>query len=233
MSMSLNPNIAEVASLIAEPTRATILMGLLDGRTLPASELARMSQITPQTASAHLSKMVEAGLLVMESHGRHRYYRIANEHVAHALEALMVISPVKKVRSLRESDQTKALCYARTCYDHLAGKVGVALTEAIVRLGFIEPSGLDYGITPKGTEFFTTFGINIENLRKGRRMFARQCLDWSERRYHLAGALGSALADRLFGLGWIVRIPGRRAVRITELGNKGLFQTFGLQLRQD
>lgn len=229
--MSLIPNIAEVAALIAEPTRATILLGLLDGRAMPASELARMSHITPQTASFHLSKMVEAGLLVMESHGRHRYYRIANEEVSHALEAIMAISPVKKVRSLREADQKRALNYARTCYDHLAGEVGVAVTEAILQLGFIEPSGRDYGITSKGAEFFTNFGINIEILLKGRRKVARKCLDWSERRYHIAGALGSALTDRFFTLGWIARIPNGRAVRITDMGKNGLNQTFGLQLR--
>lgn len=226
----MNPNISQVASLIADPSRATILMCLMDGRTLPAGELARMAQITPQTASSHLSKLVEGGLLAMESFGRHRYYRLANREVAQALEALTSISPVQKVRSLRESEQTKKLFFARTCYDHLAGEVGVALTESILELKLLTPDESDYKLTEKGKQFFKDFGIDMESWSKKRRHFARQCLDWSERRHHIAGALGAAIADRFFALGWIQRVPGNRSIQITETGKRGLFETFNLQL---
>jgi DNA-binding transcriptional ArsR family regulator len=229
--MSTNPNISKVASLIAEPSRAAILVGLLDGRTLLASELARIAGVTPQTASSHLSKLVEGGLLVMESRGRHRYYRLASPEVAYVLEAISTIAPPIKIRSLRESDQTKALCFARTCYDHLAGEIGVALTKAYIDSGWIVPEGRDYSVTSKGAAGFESFGINVHSLQKGRRIFARQCLDWSERRHHIAGTLGAAITSHLFALGWIQRIPSTRALVITEEGHAGLVQQFEISVK--
>ncbi|MCL6452163.1 MAG: helix-turn-helix domain-containing protein [Alicyclobacillus sp.] len=195
-----------------------MLMNLLGGRALPASELARAARVTPQTASSHLAKMVEGGLLVHEAYGRHRYYRLASEEVGQALEALNAIALPKPVRSLRESDQSKALHFARTCYDHLAGEVGVALTDRMLELGLIRAEGRDYVVTTDGAKWFPDFGIDLDGIRRGRRHFARECLDWSERRHHLAGALGAALTNRLFDLGWIERVPGGRAVRVTRTG---------------
>jgi DNA-binding transcriptional ArsR family regulator len=227
------PNIVEVASLIGDPSRAAMLMSLLSGRALPASELARAARVTPQTASSHLAKMVEGGLLLHESYGRHRYYRLASAEVGQALEALNAIAAPKPVRSLRESDQSKALHFARTCYDHIAGEVGVALTDRMLALGIISEDRRDFVVTTDGAKWFRDFGIDLDEIRRGRRHFARQCLDWSERRHHTAGALGAAVTSRLFNLGWIDRIPGGRAIRVTEHGFRGLSQEFGITFRDD
>lgn len=229
--MDSNPNIVEVASLIGDPSRAAMLLYLLGGKALPASELARAARVTPQTASFHLAKMVDGGLLVHESYGRHRYYRLASTEVGQALEALNAVAPTKPVRSLRESDQSKALHFARTCYDHIAGVVGVALTDKMLELEVLkEGEGLDFVITSDGMKWFGDFGIDLSGIQRGRRHLARQCLDWSERRHHMAGALGAALTNRLFELEWISRIPGGRAVRVTDKGFKGVEAEFGLTL---
>lgn len=224
------PNIVEVASLIGDPSRSAMLLNLLGGKALPASELARAARITPQTASSHLGKMVEGGLLVHESYGRHRYYRLASPEVGLALEALHSIARHKPTQSLRESDQSKALRYARTCYDHIAGEVGVAFTDRLLHLGVLEESGRDFSLSSKGISRLSDFGVSVTDLQKTRRSFARQCLDWSERRHHLAGSLGAAITGRLFELRWIARIPGGRAIRVTEDGFSGLESEFGLTL---
>lgn len=224
------PNIVEVASLIGDSSRAAMLMCLLSGKAMPASELARAARVTPQTASSHLAKMVEGGLLVHESNGRHRYYRLSNPEVGEVLEALNAIAQPKSVRSLRESEQSKALHFARTCYDHIAGEVGVTLTDRILELGVIKADERDFDLTVDGAKWFQGFGIDMDGLRRGRRHFARQCLDWSERRHHISGALGAALANRLFELKWIERIPGGRAVRVTDIGLQGFDKEFGVAL---
>ena len=230
MRLNTSPNIVEIASLIGEPSRVSILVSLLSGKALPASELARAARVTPQTASTHLAKLVEGGLLVSESHGRHRYYRLASAEVAHALEALLTIATPKPVRSLRESDQLRAMRFARTCYDHLAGEIGVALTQKMIEQQLIEASGQDYVLNEAGRQKLLALGVEVEGKPKSKRRFARQCLDWSERRHHLAGSLGASLTKRLFELGWIERLPGGRAVRITPDGSAGLFTEFGLQI---
>ncbi|QSO49794.1 ArsR/SmtB family transcription factor [Alicyclobacillus mengziensis] len=210
-----------------------MLMNLLGGKALPASELARAARVTPQTASSHLAKMVEGGLLVHESYGRHKYYRLASAEVGQALEALNAIAPPKPVRSLRESDQSKALHFARTCYDHIAGEVGVALTDRMLALGIISEDTRDFVVTTGGAKWLRNFGIDLDEIRCGRRHFARQCLDWSERRHHMAGALGAAVTSRLFDMGWIDRIPGGRAIRVTEQGFRGLSREFGITFGDD
>ena len=224
------PDLVSVAALIGDPSRAMILVRLLGGRAVPASELAAAAKITPQTASAHLSKLVNGGLLTVESHGRHRYYRLANEGVAHALETLNAIAPGRPLRSLRESDESRRLRFARTCYDHLAGEVGVAVTDQLLEQGALRPQGRDYELTATGDEVFARLGIRVSDLVGERRQFARQCLDWSERRYHLAGALGAALLARLTDLDWIERVGGSRAVRVTARGREGLQVQLGLVL---
>lgn len=230
MSAGAAPNIAEVASLIGDPSRAAMLMRLLGGRALPAGELAGAARIRPQTASAHLAKLVEGGLLVHESHGRHRYYRLASEEIGRALEALNAIAPLKPARSLRESEQSKALHFARTCYDHLAGEVGVALADRLLEMELVRADGPDFVVTQNGAKWFADFGIDLERIRKGRRRLACQCLDWSERRHHMAGGLGAAMTDRLFELGWIERTAASRAVRVTPEGFRGFARVLGLRL---
>jgi DNA-binding transcriptional ArsR family regulator len=239
-----DPDIAPAAALIADPTRASILRSLLPDRPLAAGELARMAGVSAATASFHLAKLLEGGLIAVARQGRHRYYRLAGPEVAAAIEALGLISPALPVRTLRQSREAAALAEARTCYDHLAGRAGVGLLDGMLRRGLIkeQSSGrTDRGDTPShrfevtgaGAMVLGSFGLNIAELRRSRRHFAGSCIDWTQRRGHLNGALAAAITTRLFELGWIERgSPGqrRRSVRITSAGAGGLASTFGLDL---
>jgi DNA-binding transcriptional ArsR family regulator len=178
--MSPNPNVAEVAALLADSSRAKILISLMDGRFHTASELAYMAGITPQTASFHLAKLTLGNLVVVEKHGRYRYYQIFSHEVAQILESLLTISPPVEIKSFKQSSQMKKICYARTCYDHLAGKLGVRLTQSILDSGFIERKESDFLVTSHGEHFFKDLGLDLPALRKQRRSFSRACLDWSE-----------------------------------------------------
>jgi DNA-binding transcriptional ArsR family regulator len=229
--MSISPNVAEVAALLGETSRATILTSLLDGRFHTASELAYMAAIKPQTASFHLSKLVDGNLVIVEKHGRHRYYQLANEEIARILESFLAISPPPEVRSLKQSRQMKLLQNARTCYDHLAGKLGVELTEAMLAAGYLEKEAQEFTITTAGEQFFTDFGIDLVELRGKRRSFSHACLDWSERHHHLAGALGSGLLKKFLTLGWITQDPSIRAVTITDKGKIGFKKTFQIDIK--
>ncbi|MGE5704688.1 MAG: ArsR/SmtB family transcription factor [Clostridia bacterium] len=227
--MTAIPNVVEVAALIGDASRAAILLSLLDGRMLPAGELARLARISPQTASSHLSKLVKGGLLGVETHGRHRYYRLSGTQIAQVLEGLATIAPPVQVRSLRQADQSKALCFARTCYDHLAGAVGVKVTEALVERQMLLPGEREFSVSQAGIEWFEALGIQVEPLKRSRRSFARQCLDWSERRHHLAGALGAAYTNALLEKGWVKRMKNTRAVTVTQEGRDGLTDLLGIQ----
>ncbi|GHO64576.1 transcriptional regulator [Ktedonobacter sp. SOSP1-52] len=228
-NMDTQPDIASIAFLIGEPTRATILTALLGGVSLPASELGSRCQLTQQTVSAHLAKLVAGGLLVVEPRGRHRYYRLASAEVGQALEAFQVIAPRPPVRSLRQSEEARALCLARTCYDHLAGTLGVRITHAMLQHGYLREADNNYVLTTEGEQWFTHLGIDLPATRQKRRAFAVPCLDWSERRHHLAGALGASLASHLLKQGWILRVPRSRAIRLSEAGQRGLSQELDLQ----
>ncbi|MCW3793629.1 winged helix-turn-helix domain-containing protein [Paenibacillus sp. LS1] len=232
--MNVYPNIAVIASLIADPSRAVFLSSLLDGRALPAGELAHMAGVTPQTASSHLAKLVEGGLLEVEQQGRHRYYRLANKEIANLIESMASIAPPVQIRSLKQSDQLQQLSYARTCYGHLAGKLGISLCEALVQKGYLsepaEAHSKDYQVTEKGTQWFTTFGIELQVKPGSRRAIARKCLDWSERRHHLSGMLGEQLRHRLLDLDWIRQKTGSRSVEVTETGKKGLYEVLSISL---
>ncbi|MGG1572220.1 ArsR/SmtB family transcription factor [Fictibacillus sp. NRS-1165] len=221
-------NVAEIASIVSESSRAAMLTVLMDGRFHTASELAFMAGIKPQTASFHLSKMQEAGLIVQEKQGRHRYYGIQNEEVAKVMESFLFIAPPVKIKSLKQSSQDKAMRYARTCYDHLAGSLGVQLADALLKTGVLREDHENFRVTEKGELFFKELGIPLETVSKKRRSFSYRCLDWSERRHHLAGALGQAVLERLIELGWIQRVPQNRAVKVTEEGKDGLKKTFGI-----
>ncbi|MBI5930293.1 MAG: helix-turn-helix domain-containing protein [Chloroflexi bacterium] len=232
--MSIEPDLSTIAALIGEPARAAMLSALLGGQALPASELAYRAQITPQTASSHLHKLIDGGLLSVTTTGRHRYYRLKNVEVGHALEALAIIAPPPQRKSRHESAEIQAIRFARTCYDHLAGGLGVAITEALLHQGFLrdenEGESENFELTPKGVEWLRTWEIEAETLHKSRRAVARPCLDWSERRYHLAGALGAAIAHRLFERKWIARVPEGRTIRLTELGRDQLRRELGIEL---
>lgn len=228
--MNGTPNISEVAALIADPSRGTMLTTLLGGQTLLASELARIARVTPQTASAHLAKMVNGGLILSESHGRNRYFRLASPEVANVLEALSIVAKPTKVRSLRQSEQTKALHFARTCYDHLAGEVGVALTSKMLEFDWLMCEGKNFAITDRGADGLLAIGVDMRRIPTGRRALARQCLDWSERRYHVAGLLGAAITNRFFELGWIEQKASTRAIEVTKAGAQGLSKNFDIRV---
>jgi DNA-binding transcriptional ArsR family regulator len=213
--------IATIAELIGERARAMMLIELLDGRALPAGELAMISGVSAQSASGHLSKLVDGGLLSVQNEGRHRYYQIASPEVAHALEALGAISTIPRRPETRRPREVLALYNARTCYDHLAGRVAVELTGALERKEVLRPCReREYELARRGEDWFTDLGVDVDALRRSRRSFARRCLDWSERRPHLAGALGAALCSRLLALGWVAKRPKTRALRITERGER-------------
>ncbi|OEH93552.1 ArsR/SmtB family transcription factor [Bacillus solimangrovi] len=228
--MKSNTNVAMVASLVSERSRAAILTVLLDGRFHPASELAYMVGIKPQTASFHLSKMVEANVVTVEQHGRHRYYGIFNQEVAQVMESLLSIAPPIEIKSYNQASEDKAIRSARTCYDHLAGSLGVQLTSALLHSGILNEEQEDFVVTEKGKDFFEGFQINLVEVKKKRRSFSKKCLDWSERRHHLAGALGSVLLERLLELNWIERIPKTRAIKVTNVGKQGLKETFSIEI---
>ncbi|MNO21212.1 Helix-turn-helix domain protein [compost metagenome] len=226
--MQANPAVAQVASLISEPSRASILTALMDGGLHPATELASAAGIKPQTASFHLGKMAEGGILIVHTQGRHRYYGISSPEIAQVVEFLLSISPPVKVSSLRHSVQDQAMRQARTCYDHPAGKFGVQLTEALLAEGIIAEEGNGFSVTAPGELALDKLGIQLEQVRKCRRAFAPKCLDWSERRYHLAGALGAAILQLLLDRRWVNRLPHTRAITVTAEGKKGLAAAFPL-----
>jgi DNA-binding transcriptional ArsR family regulator len=210
-------DISTPAALIGDPTRATFLMALSEGRALPASELAQRAGVTASTASVQLAKLVGGGLLEVERNGRHRYYRLADPSIATAIESLAVIAPRRQASSLRQARVGSELQAARTCYDHLAGALGVAVFDALQRQRLLTP---ELEVTKRGAKRFGELGIDVDELARRRRPLARSCLDWTERRHHLAGSLGAALASRCFELGWIERLPASRAVRVTETGRR-------------
>jgi DNA-binding transcriptional ArsR family regulator len=224
------PYIAEAAALIGDPSRATMLSALMDGRALTATELAYSSGITPQTASGHLSRLTDAKLVEVEKQGRHRYYRLANEHVAHVLEALAVLAVHGPPRHRPTGPRDDAMRFARTCYDHLAGRVGVALAQSLLNNGMLTQSNGAFVITPEGEARLEKFGLDLSALHKSRRAVASRCLDWSERTPHLGGALGAALLKELETRYWLLRAQSTRAVTLTQAGKAGLKKQFGISL---
>jgi DNA-binding transcriptional ArsR family regulator len=228
---------AEVAALAGDPARAGMLHALMDGRALTASELARVAGVTPQTASGHLARLATAGLLCVEKQGRHRYHRIASPAVAQMMESIMqVASGLDPARPpLTVGPKDAALRTARTCYDHLAGRLGVALADALVVGNYIELASDGGLVTDAGIEFFGRIGIDVDaiatrNGRRSGRILCRPCLDWSERRPHIAGAIGAAICEHGFGKDWIRRVNGTRAVTITPKGERIFRERFRARL---
>jgi DNA-binding transcriptional ArsR family regulator len=221
LELQSEADLASIAALIGEPARAAMLTALMDGLALPAGELAELAGVSPQTASAHLTKLLEGGLLSVETHGRHRYHRLSSPQVAVALEALMTISPAPRPRSRAHKDET--LGFARTCYDHVAGWLGVELARVLEVNGWIEKANLEYRVTPNGRLKLEHFGLDASSLT------GQACLDWTERRHHVGGPLGRAITSRMLEMGWVSRCDSSRALRLTETGRVGLAQTFGLR----
>jgi DNA-binding transcriptional ArsR family regulator len=247
--MSGDVDLARTAALIGDPGRARVLRALADGRELAASVLAHEAGVAASTASVHLSKLVEGGLVKAERRGRHRYYRLAGPEVARAMEALAQVAPAAPIRSLREGTKAQAVRNARTCYDHLAGRLGVAIMSALIadrvlaggdghhrraRAREDRPSSigrdLDYRLTDDGANKLRDLGIDVDRALAGPRAPIRYCIDWSEQDHHLSGALGAALAARLFELEWVKRLPRTRAVLVTEDGRRGLAESLDVAL---
>jgi DNA-binding transcriptional ArsR family regulator len=230
-AVAAGPDIVAIASLLGDRARVAMLTALADGRALPASELAMIAETSRSTASEHLARLVGHGLLSIERCGRHAYYRVANNDVIAALEALSVIAPYRPPVSLRTSRQLAALSGARTCYDHVAGRLGVELAESLQDSGLVQRGIAGFEVDAGEWDRRAPLGVFCAPLCKGKRPLVRTCLDWSERRHHVAGALGAALAARLFELGWIRRQPLRsRALVVTGDGASGLDSTFGIRL---
>jgi DNA-binding transcriptional ArsR family regulator len=228
MAGALEVEYAAVARLIGDRTRAAFLDVLMDTPPRSLTELARKAGVTPATASVHLSKLVDGGLVTSTRRGRNRHFELAGPSVAAALEALSLVAPPRPIRSLREASIREALLAARTCYDHIAGQLGVRLTDALLADGILARNGEGFVLTTKGRARFEEFGLDIPKLERKRRPLARACLDWTERRHHLAGALGAALAAELFHRRWVVRSGHGRAVRLTAAGTRELADEFGL-----
>jgi len=238
--MDGDADVARAAALLAEPARAKVLIALADGRALPASLLATEAGVSPQTVSSHLHKLLDGGLVEMERSGRHRYYKLAGPEVAEAVEAVARIAKPQPIKSLRQSTKAAALREARTCYDHLAGRLGVALLEGLVRRDALErtdggegaerrrddplaqqlPDG-PYVLGSAAAEVFGDLGVDL-SAQNSRRQLLRFCVDWSEQRHHLAGRLGASVAQSLLERDWVRRRPRQRAVDLTDSGRAGL-----------
>ena len=222
-------NIATVAHLIAEPVRAVMLIALADGNALSASALAETAGVTPQTASSHLGKLLDGGLLNVEQRGRYRYYRLAGPHVSHLLESLASIGPVTPAWRSTPNRSAREMRFARCCYDHLAGKVGVAITRRLLEQELMVENDLqEYSLTPAGADWLQELGAEAAALSSGEVGKGRQCLDWTERQYHLAGPLAAHLLNAFCLWGWLQRLPSSRALAVTPKGWVALKTHFAL-----
>ncbi len=220
--------IAEAASLIGDAARANILSALMGGHALTAGELARHAGVTAQTTSGHLAKLATAQLIVVEKQGRHRYYRLASQEIAQVMQALMAVAAAGPKRHHPIGPRDEALRTARVCYDHIAGRLALALVDALNAQGHVSLVD-DVGVVSDGgMRFFAEFGIDLSTTGRSRRPLCRTCLDWSERRPHIAGRLGAAILVRMLELGWVVRSPGSRALGVTSIGQRGLVAMFQL-----
>jgi DNA-binding transcriptional ArsR family regulator len=222
-TVDASPDLAALAAVLADRTRASFCLALLDGRAWTSGELARHAGVARSTASEHLDRLVAAGLLVHEHQGRHRYVRLADAQVAELIEYISAHAPAQPAapRSLRAASAGGAMARARTCYDHLAGTLGVGLADAMTERGLLDRDD-GWLVRPAGLEWLADMGVDLEVARALRRPFARPCLDWTERRPHLAGAAAAAMCERFFATRWIERIGSGRAVRLTPAGRRAL-----------
>ncbi len=214
-------DLAAVGAILAEPARAKVLLALADGRSLAASVLAAEAGVAASTASHHLSRLLDAGLVSVTARGRHRYFRLAGPPVAELIEAVARVAPAQPVTSLRQGTRAHAVRYARHCYDHLAGRLGVAVAESLDGQGFVHADASTYTVTPAGASRLAELGIGIDAGDTG-----RCCLDWTEQRHHVAGPLGRALLARFLELGWLAPSPKGRALRLTDAGRAGFRERF-------
>ena len=228
--MDAEADVAAVARVLANRARLAMLELLMDGRAHSAGDLAREAGVALSTASGHLAALAEAGLVDVEPSGRQRRYRLSRPEVARAIEALAVVAPRRRVSSLRTASAAERLREGRTCYDHLAGRLGVGITDALLARRALRARDGRFEVTGPGERLLGSMGVDVGGARERRRAFALACLDWTERRSHLAGALGAELCDRLFELGWVERRGSGRAAALTEAGSAGLKELLELDL---
>lgn len=226
--MKYGPDIARLASLIGDPARANMLTALMSGKALTAGELANEAGITPQTASSHLARMEDAGLLVRRKQGRHRYFALRNDSIAQMLETMMGVAANSGHLRTRTGPKDAELREARACFDHLAGSQAVELMNSLLERGALLQEGDEISLTDTGVSLFTDFGIDIDLLSKGRRPLCRSCLDWSERRFHLGGAIGAGILDTLYKQGWARREKDSRIIRFSPVGIGNFRKAMGL-----
>jgi DNA-binding transcriptional ArsR family regulator len=226
--MKDGPNIVGIAALIGDHARAEILTALMAGQALTATELAEVAGVTKQTVSTHLSKLLEARLLAVQSQGRHRYFRLADRDVAQLLESLMGVAYRAGAVRVRASPREPALRKARVCYDHLAGELGVLVFDSLEQRRHLRAAAGDPELTTRGRRFFHEIGVDVDALAQQRRPLCRACLDWSMRRNHLAGAVGAAVLSACLELGWARRIKGSRVVSFSAAGEKALRERFSV-----
>ena len=228
--MNVPPSFASIGAVLGVPARANILAALIDGQALTATELAIAAGVSPQTTSSHLAKLVDAGLIVAEKHGRHRFYRLADSEIADILEPLEELVKHRPVPERRKSRAPEDLRPARLCYGHLAGAAGVQVADGLMKKGYLEPLGRDFRVTDKGSAFFAELGVDLAALAQTRRVFARQCLDWSERRPHVGGAVGAALCEQFLRQGWIKRTRVPRQIVVQGAGRHALKRLLGVEI---
>lgn len=228
--MANGPYIAEAASLIGDPARANMLSALLGGMAMSATELGLEAKVAPSTASGHLAKLLDGNLISVVQSGRHRYFQLASPEVAQMLEALMALASAGPRRHRPKGRCDEAMARARTCYDHVAGKLGVALADSLVSNEHVVLSAEGGLVTEAGKDFLSRLGIDLGERNGGRRALCRACLDWSERRWHIGGAIGAAMAARFFDLEWIERQRPGRVVAITSKGENGFRDWFEIRV---
>jgi DNA-binding transcriptional ArsR family regulator len=227
-------NLVEVAALVGDTARATMLAALMGGQSLTGTELAYLARVSRPTASEHLTKLVEARLLAVTRKRRFAYYRIASPLVAQMLESVQAVAAIEvPPRHQPRSAADEALRFARTCYDHLAGTVGVAIADALTASGHVVLSDDGGELTDSGTRFLTRFSATLTPATNSRRIYCRPCLDWSERRYHVAGFVGAEICRCCLERGWLTRMRDSRALQLTPEGRRGLAETFGVQWADD
>jgi DNA-binding transcriptional ArsR family regulator len=222
----MNNEISRISAIIGDPVRSVVLWTLLDNRAYTAIELANIVETSPQNISIHLSKLIGAELLTVESQGRHKYYRLLNPEIAHVIEGIANLVP--KQNQQKVIDDNSGIKYCRTCYDHLAGKIGVEITTKLIEEKYIVLDHNTFLVTEKGELFFSDFGIDVTVLKKQKRIFAKPCLDWSERKHHFSGSLAAALLNKMFEKDWIRKTDNSRAILITATGQKGLYDKLKL-----
>ncbi len=226
----IEQHFGKVATLIGEKSRAIMLWNLLDGRAYTATELAICADISKQSCSNHLAKLVEGNLLSIENQGRHKYYRFANDRVAQAVENIAYLLPAPHDFE-KSKEKPEGIKLARTCYDHIAGSLGVKIATGMLEKGIIRENVGQYEITTEGASWFQFYGINLHTLQQMKRRLAYPCLDWSERKHHIAGALGAAILDAFLHRDWVRKKPNTRELLITPLGKMQLSERLKIDVR--